>query len=81
MGLCELEISLVYIVYSRIARAMERDPVSKNKRKKDLKKSSRRKPRSREERQLAGRIARICTSPWSWVTCFGHIHKGHTEPL
>ena len=37
MDLCEFEASLIYIVSSRTARAIQRNPVSKNKKQKTKK--------------------------------------------
>ena len=42
-GLCEIEISLFYVVSSKPARATEKNPVSKKKRKKERKRERERK--------------------------------------
>ena len=52
--LCESEASLVYRVSSRIARATQRNPVSKNqkeKKKKERKKEKKRKRERKKERK------------------------------
>jgi hypothetical protein len=47
----DFEASLVYRVSSRIARATQRNPISKNKPKKKKKKKERKKERKKEKRK------------------------------
>jgi hypothetical protein len=51
----EFEASLVYKVSSRTARAIQRNPVSKNQKKKEKKRKKKPKPKQNKTKQKLGR--------------------------